>query len=337
MKLPILKDIRPENWNTKTDEQKSNLTIVFIINTVGLIMILGITTILYFLDVAIEIVPIVVSLVLNLFSNYLLYKGKQQIVITANTIGSLFSFIQLQYLSVFPVNEVILIPLGLSTMIGWDDKKLSNIFFNFYLITVILITVFIIDEGVSVERSIIDKSMYLITFLVMMFLTKEYINRKDKLKKQNKDLTLKTHLQEKKHLKKDIEGLSLSKEVLKSQKQKLLQTIESLKNSQNRDQDINTLILSIKSEIEGSKIQTELERDIDTVNTGYYEKLREQFPKLTRTDIQICSLLRIGKTPKEIAEIRNVSVKGLYVTTARIKVKMELKKGSNLSHFLRTL
>lgn len=78
-----------------------------------------------------------------------------------------------------------------------------------------------------------------------------------------------------------------------------------------------------------------IQKEIEKVNSNLFIKLKEKFPALTKNDIQICALHVLGLSTKEISIIRNVTPKSVQVSRYRIKKKMGLEEETNIVDYIR--
>lgn len=72
----------------------------------------------------------------------------------------------------------------------------------------------------------------------------------------------------------------------------------------------------------------------DRINSDYIKKLKDTFPDLTKSDLKILTYLKIDLSPKEIAQMTNITPDGIYKRLYRIRRKMKLTEYSNLNEFL---
>lgn len=87
------------------------------------------------------------------------------------------------------------------------------------------------------------------------------------------------------------------------------------------------------------KINDDIEQfqmNIDKVNQEYFDKLQQQFPNLTNNDKQLCGLIRLNLSIKEIATIRNISPKSVEMSRYRLRKKLALDKGEDMTQFLQS-
>jgi DNA-binding CsgD family transcriptional regulator len=93
----------------------------------------------------------------------------------------------------------------------------------------------------------------------------------------------------------------------------------------------------IKSYLSNSNSAAILQKNVQLVNHEFTSKLKSRYPALSKSEIQICQLLRLQLSTKEIATIKNISQDSMKVMRYRIRKKLVLKKEENLASFLQSL
>lgn len=81
----------------------------------------------------------------------------------------------------------------------------------------------------------------------------------------------------------------------------------------------------------------QFQMNIDTVNQDFYNKLNEKFPDLTSNEKQLCGLIRLNLTTKDIAAIKNISPKSVEMGRYRLRKKMQLDPKVEMSDFMQKL
>ncbi|MFT4758815.1 MAG: tetratricopeptide (TPR) repeat protein [Paraglaciecola sp.] len=81
----------------------------------------------------------------------------------------------------------------------------------------------------------------------------------------------------------------------------------------------------------------EFQMNIDTVNQDFYNKLNEKFPELTVNERQLCGLIRLNLTTKDIAAIKNISPKSVEMGRYRLRKKMKLDPNVEIANFMQKL
>lgn len=79
----------------------------------------------------------------------------------------------------------------------------------------------------------------------------------------------------------------------------------------------------------------EFQTNIETVNAKFFDALKQKYPALTELDAQICALIRLGLSNKEIATMRNVSYKAIRMSRYRIRKKLDIEADEDMVEFLK--
>jgi len=72
----------------------------------------------------------------------------------------------------------------------------------------------------------------------------------------------------------------------------------------------------------------------DEVHNNFLSGLKARFPDLSSTDLKLCAYLRLNLSSKEIAQLMNISLKGVEISRYRIRKKLNLATEVNLYDFL---
>jgi tetratricopeptide (TPR) repeat protein len=78
----------------------------------------------------------------------------------------------------------------------------------------------------------------------------------------------------------------------------------------------------------------ELEKRFIEVDTNFYPRLSQKYPKLTAGELRLCGFLRLNMSNKEIAAITYQNVESLKTARYRLRKKLGLPREINLVHFL---
>jgi DNA-binding CsgD family transcriptional regulator len=127
------------------------------------------------------------------------------------------------------------------------------------------------------------------------------------------------------------------------QKSELLTRIKEelhrLKNNVNIEKDskdFNRMIRVIDKELDHNKEWEQFAVHFDSVHTNYLHNLKEKYPDLTLSELKLCAYLRLGLSTKEIAQLMNISLRGVETSRYRLRKKLELANETNLQEFLVT-
>jgi DNA-binding CsgD family transcriptional regulator len=79
------------------------------------------------------------------------------------------------------------------------------------------------------------------------------------------------------------------------------------------------------------------ETEFTAVHPEFARKLHKQFPKLTPTEMKMCSLLRLNLRSQEIARLLNLAERSVETHRFNIRRKLEIERERGLGEFLNTL
>lgn len=84
-------------------------------------------------------------------------------------------------------------------------------------------------------------------------------------------------------------------------------------------------------------VSADLDKHFDEAHPDFLKKLTKDYPGLTPMEMKICTLLKIGLSTKEIADILFTSTRTVDTHRFRIRKKLQLSEYDNLSSFLALL
>lgn len=76
---------------------------------------------------------------------------------------------------------------------------------------------------------------------------------------------------------------------------------------------------------------------VNELNRDFYFRLLSRYPNLTENEQRLCSLVRLSLRSKEMASILNISPKSVEINRHRLRKKMHLKRGDNLTEIISKL
>lgn len=110
-----------------------------------------------------------------------------------------------------------------------------------------------------------------------------------------------------------------------------------LRSKENVEQGIRTLMLELQNQEQlGERTQLAQEH-IQTVNAAFFQALKERFPSLTKTEMDLCGYLRAHLSNKEIAQLKNIAPSSVKMGKNRLRKKFGLGEDDDLEHFLQKI
>ncbi len=174
----------------------------------------------------------------------------------------------------------------------------------------------------------------LILGLILIIISLVYFFQRNKvqllhLKKQHLEL-------EKKYLNNELTNFAIHINQKNEFLNDLKKRIQKLQNNDNKDQNI--LIPEINSLIVQNLHQKDdimdFQFNADKLNQDFVINLSQKYPTLTSNEIQLCVLLKLNLSTKEISSIRHVTPRAIKMARYRLRKKLNLPEKSNISEFL---
>jgi DNA-binding CsgD family transcriptional regulator len=98
--------------------------------------------------------------------------------------------------------------------------------------------------------------------------------------------------------------------------------------------EFQKIIRVIDKELDHNEEWEQFAVHFDSVHTNYLKKLKDNFPGLTVSDLKLAAYLRLNLTTKEIAQLMNISIRGVETSRYRLRKKLGLDNEMNLFDFL---
>ncbi|NQU35633.1 MAG: tetratricopeptide repeat protein, partial [Bacteroidetes bacterium] len=80
----------------------------------------------------------------------------------------------------------------------------------------------------------------------------------------------------------------------------------------------------------------EFEKRFSEIHSDFYSRLIIEYPDLTQNEVKLSAFLKLGMNTKEICSITFQSVRAVEAARLRLRKKLSLKNGENLSIFLQS-
>ncbi|QHL87387.1 two component regulator three y domain-containing protein [Nibribacter ruber] len=98
--------------------------------------------------------------------------------------------------------------------------------------------------------------------------------------------------------------------------------------------ELNRIIKNIDHNITSEVDWKQFELHFNHVHGDFIHRLQERFPCLTPQEIKLSTYLRLNLTTKDIAQLLNISVRGVEISRYRLRKRLELDRSENLTDFM---
>ena len=138
---------------------------------------------------------------------------------------------------------------------------------------------------------------------------------------------------------KDLSDFALNLSQNQEWTQALLKIIGAVKDAKGNDKarKVSDLEELVQQKVTFDNRTQNFHTKIDQLSNEFYSKLYNQFPDLTKADIKLCAMIRLGYDIYEIAQLQNIHFNSVYQSRYRLKKKLNLEEDQNLDYFLQQL
>ena len=117
---------------------------------------------------------------------------------------------------------------------------------------------------------------------------------------------------------------------LKTELNTILKSVENEKATQ----EIKKLIKVLGEDNRMDQDWEHFAQHFDKVHSDFVLLLKAKHPDISPSEIKLCSFLRMNLSSKEIAQLLNISVRGVEISRYRLRKKLNLSSGDNLFDYL---
>lgn len=203
-------------------------------------------------------------------------------------------------------------------------------------------------EALKQEKKINHLSNYFIISLLMLALMiSSFFFVRNRMKRKlaesellNQRLIAQQFHRELQGKRKDLTNLALEiarKNELFTNTNKILKETKLESLAVNQRKKIQQLIQFNDNQLRINQDLEELFVNIEQVNADFFERLNQIAPELTASEKQICALLRLNLSNKEIASIRNISPKSGEMARYRLRKKLPIQAGDDIYTFIQNI
>lgn len=119
-------------------------------------------------------------------------------------------------------------------------------------------------------------------------------------------------------------------------KEKLVEDLKGV-SKETSNTSLKGIIADLKSDaLEDSKLVL-IKNNLDALNFDFYKAIKKKHPNLSKTDIEICSYIKLGLERKAIAKLRNTSVEAVKKSRYRLRKKMDLPTSRELDNYIQSI
>lgn len=183
------------------------------------------------------------------------------------------------------------------------------------------------------RRKVLAYTLLGISILLIVLLVLLLILRNKLLRQKEKAMQTQKEMQKMQLDLKQQELSALSTNLLQKS-DALIKVKEKISTTKGANKEVVNLIdQTIKLDDDWNQFKIHFEQ----VHHGFFEKLQENYPRLTPNEHRICAYLRLNLSSKEIAQLHNVSLSAIDKSRNRLRKKLDLDPQQNLVTFIQSI
>jgi len=202
----------------------------------------------------------------------------------------------------------------------------------------------ILENNTKIEE--LKRNILIIGIILLLSLGFVVINRQRKLIKKDKQL-LSLEIKEKNRLEGELDfktreltnyALHIAQrndfiKIIKSDILKISRTIDDIALSDK----VKKMMVKLNQFANNNKDLEQFNKQLEDVNRHFIERLKKNFANLTEKELQLCILLRLRLSSKEIASITNITSKSVDMNRYRLRKKLNLNSEIDFYKFLQNI
>lgn len=103
---------------------------------------------------------------------------------------------------------------------------------------------------------------------------------------------------------------------------------------EDKQRGLDRIIKEIDTALKVQEDWKQFEHHFDRVHGDFSRRVKASFPALSPQEIKLCAYLRMNLSSKEIAQLLNISIRGVEISRYRLRKKLQLERDKNLQDFI---
>lgn len=174
----------------------------------------------------------------------------------------------------------------------------------------------------------------------------EFLLKKEQFERETMELQLKQEQMEKESIAASLEyrkkELSNTVNYLSDGREwneKLLARLTKIENLKDKEKAnlLRETIIDVRNRLSVDDKLNVVHENIEMLNQEFYAKMREKYPDISLTELELCAYFRMNLSNKDIAALRNTSLKAVQMGRYRIRKKLNIESEADIYAFLQMI
>jgi hypothetical protein len=111
--------------------------------------------------------------------------------------------------------------------------------------------------------------------------------------------------------------------------------LQKLYRTTGNNRDVKTALHLLNGVEKNSANWEQFASHFNEISNDFLKNLKARYPVLTNSDLKLCAYLQLNLSSKEIAQLMNISVRGVEMSRYRVRKKLGLPQEQGLNEFLK--
>ena len=123
-------------------------------------------------------------------------------------------------------------------------------------------------------------------------------------------------------------------ELLNNVKLELQSIVKQGELQQQYSEEVKRIIKNIEQNITSDSDWKQFELHFNHVHGDFTKRLQGRYPDMTPQEVKLSTYLRLNLTTKEIAQLLNITVRGVEISRYRLRKRLNLERSDNLTDYI---
>lgn len=177
--------------------------------------------------------------------------------------------------------------------------------------------------------------IFISVFSILLIIFLLWINQRNKTR--HSQLKLEHMKLEKKFLTNELSNFALHISENNRLIEEIKQSLKQIDSDSSNIHQLNTLKLRLNTGLSSGENRMILEQKVDEHHHEFIQFLKNNHPSLTKSELKLCSLLKLNLSTKDIAAINRVSPQAIKIARYRLRKKIKLESEISIADYLNSI
>lgn len=177
---------------------------------------------------------------------------------------------------------------------------------------------------------IVISILFVLVLILLLFINQRNKTRHSQFKTEHL-------LLERKYLNNELTNFALHISENNHLLEEIKESLKYIDSSPGNENQVNELKLKLNTELSNSQNKKILEHKVDEQHREFIQFLKSKHQSLTKSELKLCSLLKLNLSTKDIAAINKVSPQAVKTARYRLRKKLQVESHIRINDYLNSI